>query len=204
MSIRMCGPACTNEQKNSHKPCGDPQESFAGCVLDTFERNAYSDSDFYALVWTGHNVTTQHYATTRGWTYHNTAKSDATPAVEQAARTYFLGVHLAGVLSNAADDAMVPAIGDLVLSTTTRGKNKGATGILKWTGPDSYARSYNGITPMRAGFLVEGESKLRYVALENVRRTEPRTIDESEIQQRVTNWVAIANWRSLYEGTFRL
>lgn len=182
MSIYLCGPACTTENKNSHGPCADPQESYTGCVLATFERNGYDDSDFCALVWTGEKVISTEYASTRGWTYHNSAQVDTTAAVEQAARTYFLGLHLSGVLSNAAVDAMVPEVGDLVVTTTTRGKNKGATGILKWIGPDSYAHSYGGITPMRAGFLVEGEPKLRYVALENVRRTEPRAIDENEIQ----------------------
>ena len=85
MSITVCGPACTTEIKNSGRGCGDPQSSYVGAVLETYERNGYDDSDFLAVVWDGEQVTTREYASTRGWTYHNAASVDATPQVREAA-----------------------------------------------------------------------------------------------------------------------
>ncbi|SFO66239.1 hypothetical protein SAMN05216207_11642 [Pseudonocardia ammonioxydans] len=78
MSITVCGPACTTEIKNSGRSCGDPQRSYVGAVLATYEANGYDDSDFLAVVWDGDQVTTCEYASTRGWTYHNHATTDAT------------------------------------------------------------------------------------------------------------------------------
>jgi hypothetical protein len=168
-------------------------------VLVTYERNGYDDSDFCALVWDDSRVKEVTYASTRGWTYHNSTVVDATPEVQHAARAYFLGAVLAAELRNAENSTLVPEKYDLVLSTTTRGKNVGVRGVLRWIGPDSYARSYGGIAPMRAGIKVEGETKLCYVPLDKVQRIEPRAIDTAEITERVTNWVAGANWRSLFE-----
>lgn len=54
-----------------------------GMVLETRERNYYDDSDFYARVWNEEKqcVENVEYATTRAWTYLNSAVVDATPEV---------------------------------------------------------------------------------------------------------------------------
>jgi len=59
----------------------DWRVEYEGCVLQTYERNGYDDSDFYAIVWDEAQSTVKHvmYATTRGWTYANGADVDATP-----------------------------------------------------------------------------------------------------------------------------
>ena len=42
------------------------KESYKGCVLSTYERNMYDDSDFLAVVWNGTSLEHVEYATTRG------------------------------------------------------------------------------------------------------------------------------------------
>lgn len=58
-----------------------------GCVLDTYERNGYNDSDFYATFYNPvtDTIDSVEYATTRGWCGGNYAKEDATPEVTEKA-----------------------------------------------------------------------------------------------------------------------
>ena len=53
--------------------------TYEGCVLATREVNGYDDSDFVALCWdeTEQKVVRVTYATTRCWTYKNSATVDA-------------------------------------------------------------------------------------------------------------------------------
>ena len=57
---------------------------FAGRVLSIGEHNRYHDSDFFAMVWTDGGPKKIEYASTRGWSYFNGAKTDATPEVLKA------------------------------------------------------------------------------------------------------------------------
>lgn len=59
-----------------------------GQVIEIGERNYYDDSDFFARVWDGENISEIEYATTRGWTYPNNAWIDATPEVIAEVKTY--------------------------------------------------------------------------------------------------------------------
>lgn len=71
-----------------HKPSSTRDESlmewkvtYEGCVIQTFERNGSWDSDFFAIVWDeeAQAVRQVEYATTRFWTYANSATVDITP-----------------------------------------------------------------------------------------------------------------------------
>jgi hypothetical protein len=72
--------------------CSGPRDAlylettYKGLVLELREYNGRDDSDFYAVVWDPENGTTDRvdYATTRGWTYPNSASVDATPEVLEA------------------------------------------------------------------------------------------------------------------------
>ena len=68
------------------------KDTHVGCVLSTYEKNGYDDSDFYAIVWEESNGSgfVQHiqYATTRFWTYAASANRDATPEVIAKARAF--------------------------------------------------------------------------------------------------------------------
>jgi hypothetical protein len=152
--------------------------TFEGCVLRTGEHNWHDDSDFYALVWDEEQgkVREIEYATTRGWTYHNSAKVDATPEARakavawQAAQLFELYVEKA-VAANREELERID-LGMEVRSTTTRGKNKGVVGTVEWIGANGYGPGY------RVGLHVEGEIKRRYLDLERVERTDlPEDMD---------------------------
>ena len=78
-----------------------------GCVLETWERNGYDDSDFFALVWDEQNqrLETIEYGTTRGWTYANVATVDATPEVIAKAKEYKVQQLIGSFLANAQEEA---------------------------------------------------------------------------------------------------
>lgn len=185
MAIITCGPKCTHEDKTGFKGCGDPQLTYVGAVLSTYERNGYDDSDFYAIVWDDETQSLRHvmYATTRGWTYHNGAKVDATPeALERA--TEALAETLGRVmLGQARKDATEPLKGRTVRSLMTRGKSVGLVGEVKWYGPDKYAVTKYGVpAPMKVGVRVKGEPKLRYLPADRVEVLNPEPVDEEQIR----------------------
>ena len=66
------------------------RKTHAGRVLETYERNGYDDSDFYAVVFDEDNCGFSHveYATTRGWTYANGATVDYEKKIVRAKVTY--------------------------------------------------------------------------------------------------------------------
>ena len=79
-----CPPTCKNHEGLYM------ETTFVGCVISTRERNGYDDSDFYATVWNEEKQAPEsiEYATTRGWTYPNSAIVDATPEVLAKYRAY--------------------------------------------------------------------------------------------------------------------
>jgi hypothetical protein len=175
MTIVMCG-GCTTEQCNSGRACARPVESFTGAVLETFERNGYHDSDFVAVVWDGARVTTCAYASTSYWSYHNHARVDATPQVQAAALAWYRARLVPYLIGEAREKARRPRKGSQVRSLTTRGKNVGITGEVKWIGPDRYRDGE------RVGVKVDGEAKLRYLAADRVEVTSPDLVDEDELK----------------------
>ena len=86
---------------------GTIETTYEGAVLSTGERNFRDDSDFYAKVWdeTTGTVKTVEYATTRGWTYANSADVDATPEVRAKAARFFTILTLASLKAKAAEAA---------------------------------------------------------------------------------------------------
>lgn len=154
------------------------EESWTGCVLRLGEHNYYDDSDFYALVWDEEQgrVREIQYATTRGWTYHDNAKVDATDevrakAVAQKAKALF------GLYVEKATEANREALERIELKTEvrssyTRGKNKGVVGTVEWIGKNGYGPG------MRVGVHVEGETQRRFLDMERVERIDlPQDMD---------------------------
>jgi hypothetical protein len=78
-----------NSQRQLPAECFDV--TYENCVLELYERNGSSDSDFIAIVWDEEHQETREveYATTRGWTYLNGATVDATPEVRAKADAYW-------------------------------------------------------------------------------------------------------------------
>lgn len=115
MSIRQM----TAGHSEYHKSGKDRDESlmewrttFEGAVLQTFERNGSWDSDFIAIVWDEERqcVREVEYATTRFWTYGNSAVVDATPEVLAKAQAYAHAVNLR--MAIAADQAQARRIAE--------------------------------------------------------------------------------------------
>lgn len=202
MAIVHCGPACTTEMKNSGQGCGDPVHTYVGAVLDTYEVNGYDDSDFVAIVWDedAEKVTTVEYASTRGWTYHNGARIDATDEAKAKALVWYRAYYQRITVQDAEHEATLPQPGRTVRSLTTRGKNKGVVGVVQWYGPDKYRRAYESYQPMRVAIIAEGESERRWLPAESVAVVTPEPVDVAAIAARAA--VAVPhNWRSaLYLG----
>lgn len=184
MAVYRCG-GCPVEVCNSGKPCQTRQVSYEGAVLAVYEANGYDDSDFYAVVWDAQAgcVRDVEYATTRGWTYHNGAAVDATAQVREAAMDWYRVRWIDATITRAHADAVKPAKGRVVRSLTTRGKNVGLVGEVRWIGEDKY-RSTRWITYYRVGVKVEGEDKLRYLDWDRVEVVEPTPVDEDAIRDR--------------------
>lgn len=203
-----CHPYTTTEDTmaiTTGTPDSDSIETtYAGAVLDVFEMNGYDDSDFCAAVWDGENVRTVTYASTRYWTYRNNAEVDATEDVIAAATEWYRALYITFAVLDAEEEAEVPSKGRTVRSLTTRGKNKGLVGEVRWYGEDSYAPRYAGITtvPMRVAVKVDGEDKLRYLPADRVEVIDPEPVALTGIIARAM--VARPhNWRSANIGVVR-
>lgn len=188
MAIVTCGPNCTTEIKNSGRACGHRVVEFEGLVLATYERNGYHDSDFYAVVWNPATRRPEHreYGSTSSWTYHNHATVDATPDVAEAAAAWYRGYVLDREMTRVKNVARAVVKGKTVRSLTTRGKNAGVRGVVRWVGETRYGK--------RVGVAVEGEEKLRYLDADRVAVLDPDTIDAAEV-------VEIEEWAATVEPT---
>ena len=81
----------TGDRECSKRPPLYMKTTHVGLVIDpSGEYNGRDDSDFYALVWDPERKQPEKYvyATTRGWTYANSAAFDATPEVLAAYRAW--------------------------------------------------------------------------------------------------------------------
>lgn len=170
MAITMCrSPKCTSDVKNSGQPCVDPTVTYVGRVLATRERNGYDDSDFYATVWDDETNAPKSimYASTAFWTYHNSAKIDATPEIRAKYDALISALRAEQTRLAEEEAARRPSKGKVVRSLTTRGKNVGVTGTVMWYGLDRYNTSrWN--EAYRVGIKVNGEANLRYLPADKV------------------------------------
>lgn len=108
------------------------EETFTGAVLATGEMNGRDDSDFYAVVYDAKldSVYRVEYATTR-FAGGGSASIDATPEVMALAEAAMARSFYEEWKHYNADQAEKVEVGKEVVSTTTRGKNKGIRGTVK-------------------------------------------------------------------------
>lgn len=137
-------------------------ESHKGLVLSLREMNGYDDSDFYALVWNSEKQITEEimYASTRGWTYPNSAGVDATPEVLAEWNAVRERGRVAAAAKRAAIEAGTPRPGRLVrvVKAVTKGKSVckvGEMGVVFWYGRDDMklARRARYMSPAAFGLL---------------------------------------------------
>lgn len=143
--------------------------TFEGAVLGIYERNGYDDSDFFATVWDDDQgaVREVQYATTRGWTYNNSASVDATDEVKAKARAWFEPKFAGFRAARATAEAATPAKGKRVKVVKGRKVPVGTEGTVFWEGEDRYARDYGLGKPRRVGFKDDAGAKW-FTAASNV------------------------------------
>ena len=129
-----------------------------GLVCYIGEHNYHDDSDFYALIWDeakGEPRDTQ-YATTRGWTYDNTADVDATPEIAAKFQAWNDARYLASVIASLETRwSRCDVAGLDVVVVSGRKVPKGTVGRVFWTGKASrYA--YNSPLRTRIGIDLTG------------------------------------------------
>lgn len=118
------------------------QVSWEGKVLSLGEHNGSDDSDFYALVWddeTGKPKEVE-YATTRGWTYYNSATVDATDEIRAKYDAYRETLRAEREAAIAAIEAQTPSRDKRVKVVKGRKVPIGITGTVFWYGRDKFYR----------------------------------------------------------------
>ena len=148
------------KQSNCHEKCRNREPLYmetthVGVVLSTGEHNYADDSDFYAVVWDEEQqiVREVEYATTRGWSYPNSAWVDATTEVITKANAYYEAIALSNLKADNEKQAKFPTKGKVVKVVKGRKVPIGTTGEVIWTGLELSGRrySYHGKTPVRIG-----------------------------------------------------
>ena len=205
------GPECT-ERCHFYEPLYI-ETTYEGCVLDTYERNGYDDSDFYAIVWDEAEQTIKHieYASTRGWSYPNGAQVDATPEVKEKAKAYLAKQMLVKLERDNKAQAEMPYVGRKVKVVKGRKIKIGTIGEVFWFGEDQYKASgrnrYNRYNPYaglvgkffkdryRIGvrYTEDGMVKKDFISAENVEVINP----ESYLESIGTPVVPDNTWRML-------
>lgn len=129
-----------------------------GLVLDLGEYNGYDDSDFYAVVWNWEKNAPERiqYATTRGWSYPNGAKVDATPEVIAAYAKYLETVREKERIRRAEIEKKTVRKGKTVKVVRGRKLPIGTVGLCFWTGATKFGYSVGIETPEGRKFTALG------------------------------------------------
>lgn len=169
--------------------------SYTGAVLGLFECNGYDDSDFYAIVWDEptQSIKKVEYRSTRH-AGSGKATVDAIPGFLIPAERILRDRYIDKMTRETEREARRPDMGRVVKSLTTRGKHKGAVGVVKWIGTDAY-RSYPGRPVYRVGIQVDGETKLRYLPLDRVEVANPEPVNADEIAEIAKRKARRRVWR---------
>lgn len=165
MAIRTAHMKASETATEPCKVCGYDmfvETTYVGCVVATGEHNGYDDSDFYAIVWDAAKgdfieVT---YATTRGWTYGNSATVDAPAELIEAYRAKCAAEAKAAAVARAKRNVRK---GVEVVVVKGRKIAKGTKGVVTWFGADKYRRN-----AYRAGVRFEGSTDVVFMDAANL------------------------------------
>lgn len=130
------------------------QVTWEGRVLATGEHNGYDDSDFYAVVWDDEQGAPREvtYASTRGWTYNNSATVDADDATRAKYDAY-------RERQRASLEAVTVRVGKTVRVARGRSVPVGTTGKVFWYGPGRKRYAYDRNPGYRVGLRTEDGEK---------------------------------------------
>lgn len=164
---------------------GQEEPEYAGCVLSTWERNGYDDSDYYATVWDEdlQKVIDVEYDTTRagggGW-----AEIDATTEVLRKAYRYYYNISRA-IFDNRwnINQAKEVKKGDKVIIIKGRKVPVGTVATCFWAGVRYNRFAYR--DEKRLGIEVDGERI--FIAAENAEPVdwENRLIHGKQRKERI-------------------
>lgn len=129
------------------------RRSHVGLVLQTGEVNGRDDSDFFAVVWNREKQQPERitYASTRGWTYANSAGVDATPDVLAEVAAHAERARIQRQAELADHEARTPSKGRRVKVVAGRKLPHGTEGEVFWFGK---AREF-GVYP-KNGYMAHG------------------------------------------------
>lgn len=142
------------ENWQGHKMTLYMQTTYKGLVVDLGEINGYDDSDFYAVVWDTNKQEPKRviYASTRGWSYANSAVIDATPVIAAAYQAYKDEQDRQFHNRKRAERLMRVERGKVVKVVRGRKLPKGLVGRCFWVGQTAYGFSVGIETPMGREF----------------------------------------------------
>lgn len=164
---------------------GKTEPEYTGCVLYTYERNGYQDSDWYAVCWDDDKseIVVVNYDTTRagggGW-----AKIDATDEVIRKAYRYYFGIsrYEFDQLWNERQAKSIK-VGDKLKVVRGRKISKGSVGKCFWKG--SRYNYYSHREEERVGIEFDGERIFLPVEYVEVVGWENRLITGKERKRRI-------------------
>lgn len=119
------------------------ETTYIGCVVSLREMNGYDDSDFFAMVWDEAKGEFREvmYATTRGWTYPNSAKVDASPEVKEKYEAHLQAIQKARQERYRKEEAAAIRIGKRVEVFKGRKVAIGTLAEVFWVGPCKFNRN---------------------------------------------------------------
>ncbi len=128
---------------------------YAGCILEVYEHNGYDDSDFYAIAWDEKEdaIRRIEYASTRGWSYPNSATVDATPEIRNQALAHLRRAAIRESEAQNVRQSKEVKPDRLVRVVKGRKVALGTTGRVCWIGKMRYGASEQ----WRVGLMVDGQ-----------------------------------------------
>ncbi len=158
------------------------EASYKGAVLMEYENNGYHDSDFYAVVWTGEDLKTIQFATTRGGCGKAFAtKADATPETWKAVGDFCKSRMISIIENNAQVQAREITKGKKVRVFKGRKVKIGTEGIVFWIGK-----------PQKFGYYSEPVTKIG-IATSDRKETAKTRNGKTYERYADVEWVSAAN-----------
>lgn len=169
---------------------------YAGCVLRTYEKNGYDDSDWYAVCWDQEKkaVVDIKYDTTRAGGGGSAVVDATDDVIRQAYRYYWsLGRSFFDTRSN-PDEAKRIRVGDAVKVVRGRKIKKGSEGGVFWVGTRKNLYTYR--NENRVGVEIDGERVFLPAEYVEVVGWEQRLVTGKARKRKIRNFAlnSMPNW----------
>lgn len=164
---------------------GETQPSYIGCVINTYERNGYDDSDFYAVCWdeAAQAVVEIEYDTTRCGSSGYAEIDASTEVLRKAFRYYYNCARAEFDKKWNAIQAKQVKVGDTLNVVRGRKIKPGSQGTCFWIGTRRNFYTYRDET--RVGIEIDGEKHFLPIEYVEVIGWEARLIKGKERHRRI-------------------